>query len=68
MTADLIDALTGLAGVTIRVRHPLAPASMRLMETLAVRVVIDPRADPCANWEAHNGGCAKCRALDRVAA
>lgn len=50
MTADLLDALTELHGVTITVRHELKPASQRLMDTLGVRVVIDPRAEPCEQF------------------
>lgn len=47
MTAALIDALGGFAGVTIRVRHELPEASMRLLDTLGAHVVIDPAAEPC---------------------
>jgi hypothetical protein len=45
---DLIDGLAGLAGVTIRVRHELPDASMRLMRTLGVHVEITPDAPRCA--------------------
>lgn len=43
----LVDALSGLAGVTIRVRHELRPESMLLMETLGATVEIDESAPPC---------------------
>jgi hypothetical protein len=72
--SDLIVALAGLTGTTIRVRHELPEASMRLMCTLAVTVIIDPSADPCVKFTGkHNSdlkpdGCARCRALDRQAA
>ncbi len=73
MTADLIDALTELSGVTITVRHPLHDAAQRLMDTLGVTVVIDPSAPPCVAFAGkHNtsvkpDGCAKCREMHRKA-
>jgi hypothetical protein len=44
--------------LTIRVPHPLPPANQRLMDSLGVRVVIDPKAPaqcPCG-----------CRNADRI--
>lgn len=71
MTADLIDALTELAGVTITVRHPLNPAAMRLIGTLGVTVTIDEYAAPCVAFVGKHivgvkpEGCRKCAAMDR---
>jgi hypothetical protein len=74
VTSDLIDALGGFGGVTIRVRHELPDASMRLLATLNARVEIDPTAPECFhfggkhNTEITPGGCARCRAMERAAA
>ena len=75
MTAALIDALSGLAGVTIRVRHELPEASMRLMDTLGATVVVDPAAEPCGRFTVMSRGepdrvsermCPKCEAVERA--
>lgn len=76
MSAALIDALTELGGVTITVRHDLEPSSQRLMETLGVTVVVDPRAASCEPRLLVTSGrdrystrpCLKCAALDRLVA
>lgn len=66
----LIDALGGFAGVTIRVRHELAPASMRLLDTLGARVEIDPTAPECVRFEKpyehalKAGGCRECKRVN----
>lgn len=65
---DLIVGLAGITGVTIRVRHELPEASMRLMRTLGVTVVIDAAADDCVRINERAGvvqRCRKCAALDR---
>jgi hypothetical protein len=66
-SGDLIDALAGLGGVTIRVRHELPEPSMRLMRTLDVTVIVDPEnGEPCVKFAGkHNtglkhDGCRKC--------
>lgn len=64
MTADLLDALTELHGVTITVRHPLHDAAMRLMASLGVRVVVDPHAEPCNQFVGAWPG-AECRVSDQ---
>lgn len=66
MTAQLLDALTGLAGVTITVRHELAPASARLMASLGVRVLVDPAAPACVTRSPNGRSiCPRCAAVDR---
>jgi hypothetical protein len=73
---DLLDALGELQGITITVRHPLHEGAMRLMRTLGVSVVVDPRAAPCAQflqpahgrgWRVSDRMCPECAALERVA-
>ena len=71
-SGDLIDGLSGLAGVTIRVRHELTDASMRLMGTLGVRVIVDPvHGDRCIRVDVGFGRdepskkCRRCAAVDR---
>ena len=44
-------------GVTIRVRHELGEAQIRLLEALNVTVVVDPHAQRCA------GTCKSCKLL-----
>lgn len=72
MTPDLIDALHGFQGVTIRVRHPLAPASMRLLDTLGATVEIDPSAPECVRFAGKfshalkPGGCVECARVERA--
>jgi hypothetical protein len=67
---DLLDALGELRGVTITVRHPLNDGAARLMTTLGVTVVIDPEAEPCAQflqpshgrpWRVSDRMCPECR-------
>lgn len=73
MSAVLVDALTGLGGLTITVRHDLEPASQKLMDTLGVQVIVDPSAPRCARdteWADRPGrrACTKCAAIERQAA
>ena len=76
MTVLLVDALTELAGVTITVRHELEPSAARLMVTLGVTVVVDPRAPSCekTRYDVHardgstEVACRRCEALDREGA
>jgi hypothetical protein len=50
VTGDLLDALCGIKGATITVRHPLPEASLRLMACLGVAVEIDATAEPCSRF------------------
>jgi hypothetical protein len=75
MTGDLIAGLAGLNGITLRVRHELHPASMRLMETLGVRVEITPDAPRCERIVLSYAGdhpgtrpCAECLRVERARA
>jgi len=66
VTALLIDALSELGGLTITVRHELAPASQRLMDTLGVTVLVDPSAPECERFHDRTGERQRCRRCARV--
>lgn len=63
---NLIDGLAGIQGVTIRVRHDLPDASVRLMCTLGVVVVVAPDAPECVRFHDRSGVRQRCRRCVRV--